>query len=433
MIYNFANGTNVQQSMWREAVGHLLHLPSSAINLSVSVTFQPTIPGGHTDLALTTWAYGSTSASTVVRDDALHFGPSQAALEAEAAGLGLPYSAEKFYLETAVHELAHALYASLPEEHRVQIAELFGAKGDSIEELQPKGSAWQDRIMEGIAETFKEAFLPRRYRVFPNRTNRRISYSEFRRFRSLWRAGVEVSGGVAPSTTDLLAGIDNNLIPLSPVWHSAVKNVEAFVRFSHTFGYSFTVPRNWFAAIVGPTKGETGGSFSFALRIKDKATNNVLHLIRGYWFLDSSDQSELSTENWDEELVEFFDTIEAPNVPRSEDLSEGGNNHWLLYAEKAVALGKAPFTYADSFAVAGGTTIVVDAFAFVSAGGLIVAGEPPPLPVFNEIVRAVLPDLVYDDPGLRGSPIDIPASGLLSGGAAGASHPHGHPITGNMQ
>lgn len=187
MEYEFTNGSARQKAIWEEAVGHLLHLPSSAINLKVVVTFQATIPGGHTDLALTTWTYDSAEATTVVRSDALSFGSSQAVLEAEAASLGLPYSIEKFYLESSAHELGHALYASLPEANRIAIAQMFGATSDSIEELQPPGAHWQDRIMEGIAETFKEAFLPRAFRVFPNRTNRKIAYSVFPEFRRLWR------------------------------------------------------------------------------------------------------------------------------------------------------------------------------------------------------------------------------------------------------
>jgi hypothetical protein len=194
MEYVFENGTHLQQSLWAEAVGHLLNLPLSAINVSVAVNFVPSIESGHTDLALTAWTYGHRNADTEVRDDAIAFGPNQAALEAEAAALGIPYSIEKFYMETAIHELGHAFFAALPEEHRVAIAQMFGAQSDDINELQPEGVKWQDRIAEGIAETFKEAFLPRRFRVFPNRTNKKIPYSKFPEFRKLWRDGAPHAG-----------------------------------------------------------------------------------------------------------------------------------------------------------------------------------------------------------------------------------------------
>lgn len=194
MEYNFLSGNEEQKRLWKEAVSHLLHLPGAELPLVINVSFVP--PGelighGHTDLALTTWTYGSQESATQVRNDAPGFGGQQASLEALAASFGLPYSPTKHFHETAIHELGHSAFAALPEENRVAIAQMFGAKSDDITELSA-GAEWQDRIIEGIAETFKEAFLPRRYRVFPNRTNRRISYSQFPEFRRLFRVSREV-------------------------------------------------------------------------------------------------------------------------------------------------------------------------------------------------------------------------------------------------
>lgn len=197
MEYTFANGSGQQQERWREAISHLLSFPAEALPNAIKVEFvdPSSIPGGHTSLAATTWSYGSPNASTLVRNDAPGFGDQRATLEALAASMGIPFSIEKFYMETAAHELGHALFASLPEGSRVAIAQLFGAGSDDIGELTA-GSVWQDQIIEGIAETFKEAFLPRRYRVFPNRTNRSIPYHKFAEFRSLFRDGVpEIAGG----------------------------------------------------------------------------------------------------------------------------------------------------------------------------------------------------------------------------------------------
>jgi hypothetical protein len=186
----FANGSTRQQTQWRQALDHLLTLPMDAVPISIDVSFvsPSTLTSGHlTDLAETTWTYGSSSSQTKVRNDAPGYGNADATLRALAAQMGLQYNADIHFNETAVHEFFHSLYAALPEEKRVAIAALFGAESDSIEELAPPGSAWEDRIIEGIAETGKEAFLPRRYRIFPNRTNRRIPYSKFPEFRSLWR------------------------------------------------------------------------------------------------------------------------------------------------------------------------------------------------------------------------------------------------------
>lgn len=200
MNLTFENGTSRQKAQWEQALNSLLSLPMDLVPLSISVKFvdpDEVTSEGDTDLALTTWTYDSPSSSTKVRDDAPGYGDQQQSLEALAAGMGLAYNADLHYNETVIHEFAHSLFAALPEEQRIRIAQLFGAKGDSIEELQPKGSAWEDRIMEGIAETFKEAFLPRRFRVFPNRTNHQIPYNLYPEFRSLWRLAVpEVSSGV---------------------------------------------------------------------------------------------------------------------------------------------------------------------------------------------------------------------------------------------
>lgn len=190
MDVTFTNGGTKQKSLWAEAFDHLMNLPKDAIPVSIVVEFVD--PGqvtdhGHHDLALTTWSYGSSSGSTKVRDDAISFGEQRKALQAIAGKLGVKYSTEPFYFETAIHELGHVLFAALPQENRVKIAQMFGAQTDSLSELQPAGVGWENQIIEGIAETFKEAFLPRRFRVFPNRTNRQIGYKDFPHFRKLWR------------------------------------------------------------------------------------------------------------------------------------------------------------------------------------------------------------------------------------------------------
>lgn len=193
MKLTFGSGTERQKVQWQQALNRLLSLPTSAIPLQVEVNFvdpAELITGHATDLALTTWTYDSPASQTKVRNDAPGYGSQRQTLEALAAKMGLEYNADLHFNETAVHELGHSLFAALPEKHRVKIAQLFGAKTDSLAELQPAGVAWENQIIEGIAETFKEAFLPRRFRVFPNRTNRTIPYDRFPEFRALWRAAV---------------------------------------------------------------------------------------------------------------------------------------------------------------------------------------------------------------------------------------------------
>jgi hypothetical protein len=191
MNVDFANGSNTQKQRYLAALHHLLNYPFDEIPLSLEVIFEdPANVGGldHTDMAITTSEYGSTSGVTRVRDDAPGFGSLRKSLEAEVAKAGVPYSVEKMYAEVAVHELGHLFFSALPESRRIAVAKLFGAESDDHDELRPPGSKWQNRISEGIAETFKEAFLPRRYRVLGNRTNKSIPYSRYPDFRALFRS-----------------------------------------------------------------------------------------------------------------------------------------------------------------------------------------------------------------------------------------------------
>jgi len=199
MDFTFTNGTKIQQNRWAEVVNRLMNLPEDAMPLEIEVSFVDAgiLAGsgpGHTTLAETTWSYGQVSSTCQVRDDAPSFGSQEKALRAEAARSGLEYNPDRFYTETAAHELGHSVFAALPEASRVAIAQMFGADSDDVDELFPEGAAWQNKIGEGIAETFKEAFLPRRYRVFPNRTNRKIAYADFPEFRRLFREGVPEIG-----------------------------------------------------------------------------------------------------------------------------------------------------------------------------------------------------------------------------------------------
>lgn len=238
MIYEFANGTARQQALWEEALGHLLHLPGVQLTLTNQVTFvDPSeMPSGHTGLAQTTYTYDSPESTTLVRNDAPTFGPNREVMEALATSLGIEFSVEKFYMESAIHELGHALYAALPESSRVAIAEMFGAGTDDPSVLQPKGTPWEDHISEAIAETFKEAFLPRRFRVFANRTNKRLPYHRYPEFRALWRSGVP---NIAAKSA--VPGYDFDIFKRG----------------------GFGVGSKWFDPRKGLYSGKTGGGFNF--------------------------------------------------------------------------------------------------------------------------------------------------------------------------
>lgn len=191
MIFEFVNGNDQQQTLWKEALGYLLNLPLPSIALEPEIEFVPSLTGENaTAFAETEWDYNARRGTIRVRNDAPGYADLDAGLIAEAASMGLSYNAIRHFHETAVHETGHAVFASLSEEFRLKIVELFGVDTDDPAVLQPEDKEWRQRIGEGIAETFKEAFLPARYRVFPNRTNRRIPYSLFPKFRAIIRAGL---------------------------------------------------------------------------------------------------------------------------------------------------------------------------------------------------------------------------------------------------
>lgn len=177
MNLEFLNGNSLQKSACQTAAHNLLNLPFSAIPFTHQVEFTPDpLPSTHNEFAATTWTYGSTEALTKIASI--------------APAWPKPWDGVKFLQETYAHELGHALYSALSKERRIRIAKMFGAKSDDIDELNPEGSAWEDRISEGIAETFKDAFLPLRYRRYSNRTNHHISIQLYPEFRSIFRDGM---------------------------------------------------------------------------------------------------------------------------------------------------------------------------------------------------------------------------------------------------
>jgi hypothetical protein len=232
--YTFVNGNARQKELWGAAAHRFLNYAFADIPLDVEVEFIDAggvTNHGHTDLAITTYTYGSGSSKTVVRNDAPSFGTQAEALKALAASMGVPYSVERFYAETAAHELGHSAFAALTPQLRLAVCRMFGVNTDDTAVLQPAGKPWQQHIAEGIAETFKEAFLPERFRVFPNRTNRRIPYPLFPAFREIFRGG----GSGVGAGFSYVYGSDDFRVDLSEwgltalPYHKSDRDGEAFV------------------------------------------------------------------------------------------------------------------------------------------------------------------------------------------------------------
>jgi len=83
-----------------------------------------------------------------------------------------------FFQESIVHELGHIVsFTYLNDDaSRTTAAAAFTRDGrhGTLADWSPDGSAWGDRVIEAVAEVFKDAFVPRNARVFDNRTNWRI-------------------------------------------------------------------------------------------------------------------------------------------------------------------------------------------------------------------------------------------------------------------
>lgn len=219
----WTGGNPEQRQLWLEGLENLLNLPLDDIPFTEEVHFlSPSAmnPTGEaaTPFAETIWSSGQPFGTIQVRNDAPGFGKSDAGLIAEAQGYGVKYNARLHFHETAVHETGHAVFQAIAPTYQKQIAALFGVSNHAAE-LFPEGKEWKDRPGEAIAEVFKEAFLPSSLRVFPNRTNIQLSYSEYPRFRRLVREGLEhfsyeVEEGeekeiIPPSSINLFAGLKN--------------------------------------------------------------------------------------------------------------------------------------------------------------------------------------------------------------------------------
>lgn len=167
MDISFLNGTPEQQQPITSAVGRLMNLSLDDIEFVWEIEFvdDPSV-GLHNEFAYTD------GASSRFRNDAPSFQS--------------PYDGSPFYEETAIHELGHALLSMMASESLEAITALFGT---TPFDWSPD-VAWEDKPLEGIVETFKDAFFPRRFRRYANRTNHHISISKYPEFRRLWREGM---------------------------------------------------------------------------------------------------------------------------------------------------------------------------------------------------------------------------------------------------
>lgn len=169
MDFTFTGATSRQQQLFLAAAGSLLNFDLDKIETDVTVSFttNPT-PAVHNEFA-------STVGTTIsIRTDA----PDFSGLDPSGQRWGMP-----FFNEVVAHELCHVLLGLLPAETLDQVADMF----DTTTATWDDPEAWVDRPLEGICETFKDAFLPQELRRYANRTNQTIPLHQYPQFRRLFR------------------------------------------------------------------------------------------------------------------------------------------------------------------------------------------------------------------------------------------------------
>lgn len=229
MEIDYTGGTAYQREVTTAAASSLINFPLSAMHMGIwdiSFVADPDEGKSHNEFAITTVATKEQGyAETRIRSDAPDFEKS-----------GRDWSGILFYYESVAHELGHGLFWNLPSSRRLAVCRMFGVDTDDPAVIYPTELAWEDRIGEGIAETFKDAFMPPSLRRYYNRTNHKIPIAAYPRFRSLFRfegaTGFNYLYGSSSFRVDLS---DYDLTELP--YHRSDHDDEAFVFYEEIKGY----------------------------------------------------------------------------------------------------------------------------------------------------------------------------------------------------
>lgn len=109
---------------------------------------------------------------------------------------GLPNPAtdtKPFFEESIIHELGHAFFflffgtdddkaAMAPWFYRASTGDGQGNPTGTVDDWNPLDKVWADRIQEGLAETFKDVYMPDAFRVYENRSNWWLDQASFPSF-----------------------------------------------------------------------------------------------------------------------------------------------------------------------------------------------------------------------------------------------------------
>jgi hypothetical protein len=127
-----------------------------------------------------------------------------------------PTDTKPFFMESIIHELGHVqtLNHILDDTGKTGLAVCFrltretgaGQRVGALEDWNPLDAAWELRIVEAVAELFKDTYMPDQYRVYDQRTNWDAIKEKFADWTDLMGV-LGGAGGTAPGTSGPLEPI----------------------------------------------------------------------------------------------------------------------------------------------------------------------------------------------------------------------------------
>lgn len=177
---------SIQKAWWLEAMSRMTFMKDAwtvKLNATVQTMDDPPCPG-HSD-------YMCTETTFWVNDDPTITWTIITGAEdgSQSFNAGVRDDPKAFFMESAVHEYAHALmhvYYARSDGEKADICTWFKHKNSgkvgTLEDWSPENGEWEDRIEEAIAEFFKDVYMPEQFRYFQQRTNWQFQKSYFSAF-----------------------------------------------------------------------------------------------------------------------------------------------------------------------------------------------------------------------------------------------------------
>jgi hypothetical protein len=179
--------TSQQRAWWNEALSHMTWPYDAAtveFEATVETVDEPPCEGHAEYMCTFVWTYSDGRRPTVE-----FFMRTGADDPTQSFNAGVADDVKSFFMESVVHEYGHAItyvFMTHDDVSKAKIAAWFQqkktGKSGALADWDAEDAAWEDKIAEGLAETFKDVWMPAANRYFNNRTNWWItqrSYAEF--------------------------------------------------------------------------------------------------------------------------------------------------------------------------------------------------------------------------------------------------------------